>query len=260
MEKVLKKIAFVILPIIFAVVCLAWADDFSDFIKKGDAFWKNRSDPAECEKAIGAYTAALDINPKSPLALQSLAKAYFWRGEYLKEKSRKEQGASYRQGFEYADILCKLDPQNEAGNYWFAVNEAYYIHLRGIKKHSKLIVDVKKHLLLVSQKNKSYDNGGPARLWAQVILWSPDSLRKSFGASLKEAESLLKEAIGQQSNFLLNHLLLADVYHQMKKPNAQKNKLQFVLKADPTALSGYEPENRRAQMIAKQKLKEYFGK
>jgi tetratricopeptide (TPR) repeat protein len=255
---IMRRFALILLIVFFATASFAVAD-FAAEKAKGDALWPSRDNQAKLTKALVAYEAALAENPDDEALLVRLGTAHYWHGNNMAKGDSEARKAAYQKGMDHSQHACDLNPKSVGGNFWFAVNQASFGRERGLIKSTSYLPEIKRRMKIVEQLDKFYYYGGPQRFMARIITKSPGFLRSKFGGPIEDAEKSLKEAIAKYPDFTLTHLYLAEVYMEMKKPEAAKVEIQRVLDTPENAMPEFAAENRRDKKKAKALMSKHFG-
>lgn len=222
---------------------------------RAQPFWERRDEPEMMKQAAALYEEALLASPGDPLVLERLAMAELTRGEnFLADK--KERKAAYEKGMEYASDLCRAAPDSPAGDFWYLVNRLCHENERGFLRALSFLPECKSRLLRVMERDKFFSDGGPQRIWAQIILHTPGLFRSSssFGR-LEDAERMLLEALADEPRFLMTRLTLARVYLAMKKKDKARAQLELIVKTPLDDSYEFAPENRMDAKRAEALLK-----
>ena len=254
------KLRFAVIFVLLLVfTSQTFAQDAAALKTKGDKYWPKRDDQVSLVSAIRAYEGALAASPGDLDLMVRLSLAYYWKGNNLPVSDGKDRKAAYEKGINYAQKVCDKNPDHIGGNFWWAVNKASYGRERGVVASSSYLPDLKRHMAVVEQQDKYYFYGGPQRFWAKVIIAAPGFLRSKFGGTLDDAALDLKKAVSKEPKLFMNHLALAEVYLEMKKPDLAKKEIQFILDTPANSLPQYAAENRRDKKVANRIMGKHFN-
>jgi tetratricopeptide (TPR) repeat protein len=221
-----------------------------------------RDDQGALLQAIDCYEKMLTDKPGDLEILARLSICYYWKAYNMPgDEHRDARQQDYKIGMDYAMRVLAAQPRHVAANFWYASNLARYGVEVGIMKSLFSIKEMNRHLRIVEEEDRFYFRGGPQRYRASLIVALPAPVRKSWGGgSLKDAETMLREAIDYEPNFAFSYLILADVYLAMGKQELARDQLEKIASIREQDLPEYAAEIRRNKIEAREMMQRLFPK
>jgi tetratricopeptide (TPR) repeat protein len=198
-----------------AVVCLCQLsaaqakprnDRINALIQRGDQHYEACDSKRSTWRAVGYYREALKLDPRSFEALWRLGRAFLRLGELSNHKAgHRKMG---KQGFIYASRAIGIDPRRVEGHFWAAL--CIGEHGKGLGVLSALregiVTRFRKHLDAASRIDRSYDNGGPDRVYGLYHHSLPWPMKSN-----KKALRHLRRSLGYAPKYADTHFYLAGV-------------------------------------------------
>lgn len=253
------KKEIVVLSLIFLYFFLpCGSQDFEALMDEGDIHWQSRDQISSLNKALTAYKKAYEIVPCNRVLLDRLSYGFFFQGYYdfPGKKNREKRKQLFLNGMAYAKNMLDRSPDDPHANFRYVVNKLCYRKEMGIISSASLLPEIKKRLNIVMEKTPYLESGGPQRLISSIIMEVPGWLRSTadFG-TIEEAGKMLKDAIEYDSHYLLNYILLADIYKIQKRKDRAKDVLLKVIDAKIDPEYKYAAECRKHKKIAAEKIR-----
>jgi len=236
------------------------AQNFEIYKKKGDQFWLKRDITKQLIKAIDAYKQAIELTHDKNEKRQIWGKisyGFYLLGDSMTE--RKNRKAAFYNGYISAEKVLEMDQHDPKANYFHVINKLSYKDESGIFYVILYLKEFNRRMNLVMKQDKYLLYGGPQRVLARMIHFTPFLLRSKFSVgTLHDAETMLKEAINTEPRLALNRVFLADIYLDMNKKILAKKELIKVLKSPVNEEFDLAPENRLSIKMAKSLMLKHF--
>jgi hypothetical protein len=240
-------------------------------LERADDLWKQRKDPAKLGEALASYEKALAAKPNDRYILGQLTRGWYFYGDaHSDDKTVKIErwGKAIAYGDQClalnADYKARLDKGEKAQDaatstkaedvpclYWTASALGKWGKAQSLSKTLKHVPTVKAYISQVEKLEPAFFHYGPARYWGAYYAVLPsfagqDKVKSGeyFAASITGAPGYLGTYVLRAENL---HVLNQDV-------EAFRKDLDLVIKADPNAIKGIEPENQMEQDKAKKLL------
>jgi tetratricopeptide (TPR) repeat protein len=206
----MKKITIYLFFIFYLLISLFPAN-YSEFIKRGDEFFKERGDLKKAILALKNYKKASTLKKDAYEALWKIARTTHYLVDEL--KSEEEQRKIIDMGIEAARKAIIISPDKPDGYFWLGVNYAKEGQVKGVLKSLFRISPIKKNMRKVIEMDDKYEGGGAYIVLGRVYSQVPGIL----GGSNRKAEANLLKAMRICNTNPLTYIFLAEVYHDMGK-------------------------------------------
>lgn len=154
-----------------------------------------------------------------------------------------------------------MEPRNPAANWWTATNLAQYSFQTSPLNIAKNAFEILRLLQIIIEEDPNYYYGGLSQFIALGLARAGKIARKGIelmGYPMEQIERAMKFASVYEPRYLRNHFVLAELYIAVGKKEEAREKIDFVLNADPADLPLQEPENKIAQKLVKELLEKHF--
>jgi len=175
--------------------------------------------------------------------LAELAHFFFALGETARNGERL---AWYEKGRDYAELLCREEPNRVEGYYWLALNLCGISQVSGAGRALSSIPTIVENLELARSIDQTYDQGGPLRVLGRIRYKAP-SWPLSEG-DFKQSLNLLRTAAKIAPDNSTNHLYLAETLIQLGEAEEACTELDRTLdsKFHASSPSGLEEDQTQA--------------
>ena len=248
--------------------------DAAPLIKEATELWKSRGDKAKALEAIKKWESAQEQDPSKAEIPLSLVYAYYfmahvhdrwednseekmeqWYAKGIKagERAIFLQNGDFKKmiesGKKWAEAVKTVKKDGIASLYWYATNLGKWSLIQGITTTLGNKGRIKSTMEQVLKLDETFFYGAPHRYFGVYEAKIP-------GGSIDESGKSFDKAIKINDKYLDTHVLKAQ-YYAGKTQNEKlfKSLLNNVIKADASAIPELEIENKNAQRIAKQMLK-----
>ena len=214
-------------------------------LQDADAYFRNREDRAELQKAIESYEQILNVDAQNVEAAFKLARAYWFKGTHSPKKERK---SCFQSGIVAAKKAIAIAPDRCEGYFWLGLNQALLAENSGNWTALGLINPVKENMKKALGIDKNCVCAGPQRVLGKLYAEIP----WFKGGSKSKAEKYLKESIEICPEDTQSRLFLAQIYLTQKKPELAEEQLELILQLK--GLPDWIPETKENKIEAKKLL------
>jgi len=186
--------------------------DPPSLLREADLRWAKRPDVAAVKEAEGLYLRAAEADAADVLGLIGATRAKAWLTDHEREaRLRADMAVS---AVQTAQWCGRRQPSLPACDYWLAV--AVGLQAREVRVTAddglKTMVPA---LLRAIDKDPAYDEGGPLRVYALVLLRAPGWPLGPGDAELGLEEA--KKAVALRPDYPPNHFALGEAYAAKKE-------------------------------------------
>ena len=241
--------------ILFLFSSVAGADDLAvrRYMKKGDAQFDLREDPAAAERARGYFEKVLAVDGENVAARWRLSRLFYWQGSHA--EGAKAQMVVFEKGIRYAQEGVERDKDCVPCHFWLGVSYAKYGEAKGIFHSLDLVPHVRREMETVLKLDGNYDFGGADRVLGRLL----HKLPALNGGDNEKAIVHLRKAIERGPGLLMNQRFLAEVLLSEGRKDEAKALLEEII-AVPEAemIKSKVPDLKEEQTIARGLLQKNF--
>lgn len=231
-------------------------------IEEADALWAERLDGDKLKASLDAYEQAVSMDPDNRHAYERLVRGWYFYGDAYTDDvdtSVERWGKAIEWGAKCLALNEKFKAQIDAGEkekdavvaavaedvpclYWLSSALGKWGKAQSLSKTLKHLPTVKAYMSKVEELDPTYNNYGPARYWGAYYSALPSFAGRDFEKSAEYFEASIQGA----PNYLGTRVLRAEYLAVGTADEGMfDTDLNFVLKADPNAVEGFEAENAK---------------
>jgi tetratricopeptide (TPR) repeat protein len=216
-------------------------------LKRGDAFYSQAPTATSSWSAIGFYHQAIKLDLQNFEAFWRLARAHNELSGVIGDKQQRRQIA--KQGYDYAIKAIALKPRRVEGHFWAAICIGRYGNDIGVFTAIRQGIREKflRHLNDAIRLDRSYDGGGPDRIYALYHQSLPWPLRNN-----KKAIGYFMRSLQYQRQHPVSLYYLAKALRDEDQLDEAKAYLKQCLKADISI--GHRTHNQEHQRLCQSLL------
>ncbi len=221
--------------------------------------WDARADLGESKAAIAGFEA---LEKKYPNRIEPklwLMRVNYWM--FYVEPVEEKRTEWLLVAAEWGEKAIELEPRNPAANYLTAASLGQYSSHTSTLSMARHAMDITKKLMLVMEEDPIYFYGGVSQYFALAISRAGKIMSKALSVVGFPEELIVRNtnfAVNFEPRYVRNHYALGEMYLSMGEKEKARTYLETAVNADPAALKNMEPENRKAQELARKTLEENF--
>lgn len=214
--------------------------EIEETMKKADAAYIARLDPAQAQAALTGYEEALNKDPKCSVAFWRASRAAWWVAHQETKKAEKAQ--EYEKGINYAQQAIQLSSNTPEGYFWLAANQGSYGEFKGVMKSLSSVKPMRQSLNKILEIDPTFEGGAASRVLGTINYKVPGFA----GGNKKQAREQLTTAFNQAPQNPFNLYYMAE-FHQVMGEKEEAKKLLETL----NSLS--EEGDRKADVVMMKK-------
>src|SRR5262245_23280792 len=210
-----------------------------------DALYAQRETLASAQRAEQIWADRLAKDPKDFESAWKLARARYWLGGHVSEKSRK---GYFEGGIAAGRAAVAVEPNKPEGHFWVAANMGALAESFGLRQGIKYRGEIKNELETVLKLDEPFLQGSADRALGRWYYKVPGL----FGGSNKKSEEHLRKALAYNPQSTVTLYFLVETLLDEGKKDEARATLQMVLDAplDPD----WGPEDREFKQKAQAML------
>ncbi|PAU94386.1 hypothetical protein CK503_06180 [Aliifodinibius salipaludis] len=250
-----------IFPLLFASTIQA-----QDLFERGKKLYEERAaeadsfkaDPANINRAIDLFEAALDQNIHQEKAASYLLRSYYFKAMFtgLSEDQKKEV---YENGRNLGEKMIERYPNSVPIKFWYAANIGRWADVHGFFKAATNGISKKLRRVCedIIKENPQYQDGGGYRILAQVHFYSPNIPIVMGWPSKDKAFELVQKALAIAPNNPTNKMFYANILLEFDRHQEAKEQLYEIKRMKPRA--SHTVEDRYVQYRSQKLFEEHFN-
>jgi tetratricopeptide (TPR) repeat protein len=248
-ERDVKSKFFLIGIILFCFSLSVFGQEADEMIAQADELFAEMQDMATAQEALALYRKALGLTENQYEPYWKISRIQYYIGAHTGDKNQKK--AIFAQAVYYADRAIEREPEKPDGYYWKGVNNGKYGETRGVLKSLSLVKPIKNDMNKVIELDRSYEEGGPDRVFGRVYFKLPGFA----GGSNDKSREHFEKSKEYGPNDAFTRVYLAETLMGQKEIDKAREELEFVLSMedDPLWVSGIDECKEMARELLKDK-------